>query len=154
MRIKIPSESHDLSPRFYTKPNLLDSAILFYTARGLPKILREGGCGDWVLDPERAREQRYAIVIQNCGPIKSGDNWGKTTQSHGEAFLVGRISDVVPAKDSGRYRVLFDKCAIIEMQNMWPVGLQNPVLYSSLSDREINLASLNFNITLNGGIYE
>jgi hypothetical protein len=138
----------------YTKTNLLDSAILFYTARGLSKILREGGCGDWVLDPEHAREQRFAVVIQNRGPIERGDNWGKTTQSHGEAFLVGQICGVVSAKDSGRYRVLFDKCAIIDMANMWPVGLRNPVLYSSLSAHGIDLASLNFNITLNGGIYE
>jgi hypothetical protein len=62
-------------------------------------------------------------------------HWGNADQEHHHAFLVGRISDVVPAvgQGEGRYLVKFSEYARIDWPNAWP-GLRNPVRYGTLEE--------------------
>lgn len=119
------------------------NAVTVFTARGPAVILREGGTQAWVLDPKRVRLCEFAVCTQNRG---FKDDWGQATEPHQAAFMVGRISEVVPTPEldsQGRWLIRFSEYAEIHIPNAWP-GSRNPVWYTSLEDLGIDPASLTF----------
>lgn len=114
------------------------SAVLVFTERSHKQILEEGGSQAWVLNQERARRCEYLVCTQNT------HKWGDEAKRHGEAFLVGRISDLVPAPDDqDRWLIRISEYARIKISNAWQ-GLRNPVRYTTLEDLGIDLAKLTF----------
>ena len=102
------------------------SAVLVMTARGPERILREGGSQAWVLNPKNAKKHDYLITVQN----RHNGQWGGATEPHGTAFLVGKISDVVPCKEpksQGRYLIQISEYARISVPHKWRGS--NPVRY-------------------------
>ena len=76
----------------------------------------------------------------------------ENTKNHGEGFLVGRISGVVPTlnnKYPDRHMIEFDKFAEIETPVIWE-GKRNPVSYIKTEDFSdnfrVDLDSLDFRI--------
>lgn len=119
------------------------NAIAVFTARGPDRILREGGTQAWVLDPKRARLCEFAVCTQNRG---FKDDWGYATEPHHAAFLIGRISEVVPSperNEDGRWLIRFSEYARVQIPDVWP-GARNPVWYTTLEELGIDPASLTF----------
>jgi hypothetical protein len=71
------------------------TAIVTFTARPVEWILRDGGSGDWRLDPERARHAEFLVCTQN----RHNAEFGAPTAPHGHAFLIGRIAGVGPSRE-------------------------------------------------------
>lgn len=124
-----------------------ENTVCVLTARGIEALLNEGGSQAWVLDARRARKCEYVICIQNTA---LQDDWGTASAAHHEAFIVGRLKDVVAATDpgcEGRWKLTFSEYAEIAAPNAWP-GNRNPVFYtdldSFLTNFGINPSSLKF----------
>jgi hypothetical protein len=120
-----------------------NNAVCVLTARGIERILAEGGSQAWVLDAKRARGCEYVICVQNRG---FEDDWGKVSAPHHTAFLVGRLKDVVRSPEEGcenRWLLTFSEYAEIDVPNAWP-GNRNPVLYMSLEELGLTADELEF----------
>lgn len=119
------------------------SAICVLTARGIEKVLAEGGSQAWVLDPKRARKREYVVCVQNRGFT---DDWGHVSAPHHTAFLVGRLKDVVRSSEKGagnRWLLTFSEYAEVDIADAWP-GFRNPILYTDLESMGIDVNALNF----------
>ena len=120
-----------------------DNVVCVLTARGIEKILAEGGSQAWVLDAKRAKGCEYVVCVQNCGFT---DNWGDVSAPHHTAFIIGRLKDVVRSseEDNGnRWKLTFSEYAEIDVADAWP-GNRNPVLYTNLESLGIDLSELKF----------
>lgn len=116
------------------------SAIAIFTGKATPVVLEAGGSQSWVLDRTKARRSKYAVLYFNEHATWS--NKGYT--GHHEAFLVGRISDIVPSTESpGRYLILFDEYAEVEGLGRWG-GWRNPIRYTTLEELGIDQSKLEF----------
>jgi hypothetical protein len=110
------------------------------TSRDLPRLLDDGGSGNWVLDPTRARQCRYLV----CSWNRLGEHARLGNDlDHKEGFLVATIGGIVPSNEPGRRLIQFDSYAEIRIPNLWP-GLRNPITYTSLGHLKINPAELTF----------
>jgi hypothetical protein len=118
------------------------NAVTVFTGRGPAAILREGGTQAWVLDPKRTRLCEFAVCTQNR---KSKNHQWHPTEPHGAAFLVGRISEVVPSPEDreGRWLIRFSEYARVQIPDVWP-GTRNPVWYTTLEELKIDPAFLTF----------
>ncbi|BEP60028.1 hypothetical protein GmRootV213_05820 [Variovorax sp. V213] len=117
--------------------------VCVLTARGIERILAEGGSQAWVLDAKRARKREYVVCVQNRG---FKDDWGHVSAPHHTAFLVGRLKDVVRSSEEGsegRWILTFSEYAEVDMPDAWP-GFRNPVLYTDLKSLGIDIDSLQF----------
>jgi hypothetical protein len=105
--------------------------LVVLTARGSARLLAEGGTQAWRLKPENVRRVAYCVCVQN----RHHGHWGGADQEHHHAFMVGRISDVVPSPEGRpeRYLVKFSEYTRINHPNAWP-GLRNPVRYATLEE--------------------
>lgn len=119
------------------------SAICVLTARGINRILAEGGSQAWVLDAKRARTSEYVVCVQNHG---FADDWGRVSAPHHSAFLVGRLKDVVASQEEdseNRWILRFSEYAEVDVPDAWP-GFRNPVLYTDLERFGIDVSTLKF----------
>jgi hypothetical protein len=108
--------------------------LVVLTARGPARILDEHGTQAWRLKPENVRRLKFCVCVQN----RHNGHWGGADQEHHHAFMVGRISDVVPSPERPeRYLVEFSEYARIDYPNAWP-GLRNPVRYGTLEEFDIS----------------
>lgn len=121
-----------------------ENTVVVLTARGIEKMLEEGGSQAWVLDAKRARQCEYVLCVQNRGPT---DDWGNATAPHHSAFMVGRLKEVVPSALEDcekRSMLVFSEYAEIDLPNSWP-GHRNPVFYGNLKDLlDLDPSELNF----------
>jgi hypothetical protein len=118
-------------------------AICVLTARGIERILTEGGSQAWALDARRARNCEYVVCVQNRG---FADDWGRVSAPHHTAFLVGRLKDVAPSQEEdseGRWILRFSEYAEVDIPNAWP-GFRNPVNYTNLEHFGIDVTTLLF----------
>lgn len=120
-----------------------ENLICVLTARGVERILAEGGSQAWVLDATRAKGCEYVACIQNCG---FEDDWGNVSAPHHTAFMIGRLKDAVRSteEDCGnRWLLVFSEYAEIDVPNAWP-GYRNPVFYTTLGKFGIDVSALKF----------
>jgi hypothetical protein len=119
----------------------MPTAIVTFTARSKEDIISSAGSQAWVLDRAHARQQAYLVCTRNAySESTEGD------EPHGSAFLVGKISDIVPATDpddAGRWLIKFSEYALVDIPDAWP-GLRNPVHYTTLEKLGIDPAALEF----------
>ena len=127
---------------------MADEAIAVFTARSPQRILREGGSQAWALNAARARKAKYLICVQN--QHNPDRDFSDATEKHGTAFLVAKVSDVIPCPedpDSGRWMICFEEFSKISSPpngpDVWQ-GQRNPVRYTSLADMGLNLDDLKF----------
>lgn len=118
-------------------------ALAIFTAKSISTILADGGTQAWVLDRAHARRCGYAVLCRNTraewAPPKD-----KAPEPHGSAFLVGRISDVVPStEDETRWKVVFDEYAEVSIPDLWK-GWRNPVKYTTLEELGVDIDILDF----------
>ena len=114
-----------------------DEAAVVFTAKSVEHILREGGTSSWRLDRNHARQCVFAVCTRN-----GNADWVEGPEAHHSAFLVGKISEVVPAPDyEGRYLIQFSEFARVNIPDAWK-GDRNPVKYASLEEIGIDPSSL------------
>lgn len=105
-----------------------DNVLSVLTFKSVETLLAVGGTQSWALDRNRAKACKYAVVCRNGNhPDVEG------TEAHGSAFMVGRISDVVPSTESpGRWLVLFSEYALCNVGDQW--SGRNPVRFWTTDD--------------------
>jgi hypothetical protein len=121
------------------------NAIVVFTAKSVERLLAEGGTSSWGLDRNNARQREFAICTRNTrADFTQGDGFPEGHEPHGSAFLVGRISDVVPSPENEeRWLIKFSEYARIALPEAWK-GWRNPVHYTSLEELGIDPAILHF----------
>lgn len=118
-----------------------NSAVCVLTARGVDRMLEEGGSQAWRLDGKRAICCEYVVCVQNR---REPDDWGQATAPDREAFLVGKLSKV-RASDGNpeRHMLEFSEYALISLPDAWN-GNRNPVQYTTLEEMGIDVGKLKF----------
>jgi hypothetical protein len=119
------------------------TAVVTFTARPLEWILKDQGSRDWRLDPERAARAEYLVCTQN----RRNAEFGAPTAPHGAAFLIGRISAVVPSpQDPDRWMIKFSEYTVPDhpIPNIWGKSGHHryPVQYTTLEELGIDLDTL------------
>ena len=109
------------------------------TFKSVSHIVGDGGTQSWVISPQRARRCVYVVCVRHQqGPYKAeGD------EPHKHAFLVGKISDVVPSSETkDRFRVEMSEYAVVEGPQV-PLNSASPTQYfPSLTSIGIDAAAL------------
>jgi hypothetical protein len=100
-------------------------AIVF-TAQSIETILAHGGSCSWRLDRNHARQCAYVVETRNAYA-----NWVEGPEEHQAAFLIGKVSDVIPSPThEDRWLITFSEYAIVNISGVWK-GDRNPVRYST-----------------------
>lgn len=116
-----------------------DIAIAF-TAKSIERILKEGGTSSWRLDRNNARQCAYVVCTRNANA-----DWVEGPETHHAAFLVGRVSDVVPCPDrQDRYLITFSEYALVDVPDVWQKGDRNPIRYATALQVPIDFGKLNW----------
>ena len=106
--------------------------------------MREAGSRAWALNAERARKIPYLVCTQNLH--HPDRDFREASANHGAAFLVGKISDIIPCvidRRPNRWKICISEYAYCNVPDAWG-GYQNPVSYTTLEELGVNLPSLNF----------
>jgi hypothetical protein len=117
------------------------TAIVTFTAQPIDEILAHGGSGDWRLDAGRARYFDYLVCTQN----RRDPGLRTPTAPHRAAFLIGRISEVVPSPERhDRWRIKTSEYVECNLAHTWGRSghLRNPVWYTTLEQLGIGLDTL------------
>jgi hypothetical protein len=72
-------------------PGKKQVAVIF-TAKSIETIRAEGGTSPWRLDRYHARHCPYVVCTCNAHA-----EWVERPEAHHSAFIVGKVSDVVPS---------------------------------------------------------
>jgi len=123
-----------------------DEAIAILTTEGKERIIRHGGTQGWVIDRMVARRKPYVVCVRRAKHADAG-----SLEPDGTAFLVGRISGIVPLAESerregdsvDRWKVVIREYAEVEVPDAW-TGSRNPVRYTTLGMLGIDPAALDF----------
>lgn len=103
-------------------------AIMVNTRDSLDAILSAHGSAAWSLNVERASRAKWLVCARN-DPERG--------EKHGEAFLVGRISQITRRPDEGsgrsRYVIGISEWAPVSHPNAWHGG-QFPLTYGRLEE--------------------
>lgn len=111
--------------------------VAVFTTESMDDVLMQHGTQYWRLNPGRVRSLSYVVCIQNA---RHRDTRG--SYEHSTAFLVGRISGVVPSGEN-RYRIEIGEYAEVDIAGAWS-GDRYPVRYTTLDDLGIDANDLNF----------
>ena len=83
-----------------------NDVLALFTTKSAQACLDVGGTQSWALNPENAKKCRYAVLFRN-----PDSDWGGK-ELHHTAFMIGRISPVVPSTEKpGRWMLTFDEYA-------------------------------------------
>lgn len=116
----------------------MSTAIVVFTAKSVEHMLQDGGTQSWVLDKSNAKHCEYVVCC------RSGLDEVEGPEPKGSAFLVGRVSDVVPSTEHpGRWLVRMSEFARVNLPDVWK-GWRNPVKYIDLAELGIDPADLTF----------
>ncbi|MCP4528564.1 MAG: hypothetical protein GY833_22015 [Aestuariibacter sp.] len=112
--------------------------VSVFSARGIERIIKEGGTQAWVLDPRRAKRADYAVVIQNRSFANEGNDWGGVSAPHKHMFVIGKIKDVIKlpkrhANHAQRYSIQFSEYAEIDLKSFLTAN-RNPVRYTQTDE--------------------
>lgn len=123
-------------------------AVVVFTAKTVETILAEGGTSAWRLHPDHARTRTYAVCTRN-----KFAKWSKGPESHRQAFLVGKVADVVQVPNrEGRYLIQFSEYALIDRPDVWTKGDRNPIKYVDIESLGIDPTKLKWKPMPNTGI--
>jgi hypothetical protein len=109
---------------------MTDNVLQVFTSKSVETMLEVGGTQSWALDRNRAKGCKYVVMCRNAyHPDVEGP------EAHKSAFMVGKITDVVPAtEETGRWLVLFDEYSVINVGYQWEG--RNPVRFYTTDEYE------------------
>lgn len=127
--------------------------IATLTFKQVEHILILGGCPSWLIDPTKAAECKYLICTRNQN-LQSTRGLVIGTEPHGSAFLIGKISDVLPTNERsiprieqyediflGRSNIHISEYALIDIPQLYP-GNRQGFAYMSMADIDLDPDSL------------
>ena len=115
-----------------------NDVIALFTTKSAQACFDAGGTQSWALNPANAKSCRYAVLCRNPDA-----DWGGR-ELHHTAFMIGRISPVVPSTETpGRWMLTFDEYALINKPDVWK-DWRNPVRYTTFAKLGISLAEIKF----------
>jgi len=117
------------------------TAIVVFTATPLPKMLDDRASGEWRLNPDRARQCEFLVCTQK----RHNPDFGVATAPHRAAFLIARISGVIPSPDvADRWLIEFDQYTTCNVPNIWGISghRRYPIWYTTLEELRVDLAAL------------
>ena len=119
----------------------MTNVLQVLTYKSVETVLAVGGTQSWALDRNRAIGCRYAVLCRNAN---SRDTEGN--EAHGSAFMVGKISGVVPSTETpDRWLVLFSEYALVNVGEQWEG--RNPVrFYEASTYEEIDFETLDWKV--------
>lgn len=130
----VPAQTH---PRYWSFTMPQETSLLIFTAQTKEAILAIGGSTAWRLDRNHARHCTYAVLTRNARA-----SWAEGPEPHQSAFMVGKVSDVVPAEGRpGRFMIQFAEYAFVNIPNFWK-GDRNPVRYLDIDELGIDPSTL------------
>ena len=114
------------------------------TFKSADHIVADGGTQSWVLSRKRVLACEYVV----CARHRQGPWKPEGPEAHKHAFLVGKISDVVPSSETpGRWRVEFSEFAIVDGPKL-PLDSASPTQYfPSLESLGIDKTALEWQAT-------
>lgn len=107
------------------------TAVFVMTGDGVDRIFQNGGSQSWVLNPKNAAKHKYLVTVQT----RKVGQWTGATEPHGTAFLIGKISDIVPSAElnaQGRFLIRISEYARIKVSCKWRGS--NPVRYLDIQE--------------------
>jgi len=109
---------------------MVENVLQVFTYKSVETMLEVGGTQSWALDRNRAKGCKYVVMCRNAHhPDVEGP------EAHHSAFMVGKITDVVPSTDNdGRWLVLFDEYSVINVGGQWEG--RNPVRFYTTDEYE------------------
>jgi hypothetical protein len=125
-----------------------NDALIVFTAKSVELIHKQGGTSSWVLSPASMRDVRYVVCTRNTDR-NLDEEIGPCTESHGEAFLVGKVSGLKWEKDRNnrkRYLVQMSEYARVSVPDFWTHD-RNPTRYTdtdTLRERGIDVDKLDW----------
>jgi hypothetical protein len=122
---------------------MANEVAVVFTAKCVERILDEGGTSAWRLDRNHARRCIYAVCTRNAH-----SKWVEGPEAHRAAFLVGKISDVVPCEPTPendespehRFKIKFSEFARVNIPDIW--NNRYPLKYRSVEDLGIDFSTL------------
>lgn len=109
---------------------MTENVLQVLTYKSVQTILETGGTQSWALDRNRAKGCKYAVCCRNANTREAEGN-----EAHGSAFMVGKVSDVVPSTETAdRWLVLFSEYALVNVGDQWEG--RNPVRFYTVEDYE------------------
>src|SRR5687768_7028375 len=116
---------------------MANECAVVFTAKKVERILREGGTCSWRLDRSRARRCEFVVCTRNAYA-----DWVEGPEPHHSAFLIGKISDVVPSPENlERFLIQFGEYALVNIPDVWK-GDRNPVKYDQMTTLGIDPTTL------------
>ena len=104
-----------------------NDVLALFTTKSAQACLDVGGSQSWRLNPAIAKSCRYAVLCRNPDA-----DWGGK-ELHHTAFMIGRISPVVPSTETPRrWMLTFDEYALINKPDVWK-DWRNPVRYTTFA---------------------
>lgn len=108
------------------------SIIGIFTGKDLNIMQKEGGSGYWVVKSHRIKNAKYALFIRN-----RREAWSIKNVSHGQAFMIGKISGCISASDyNGRKIIQISEYSTLpdteQFKNAWKKltdGQRYPISY-------------------------
>ena len=121
-----------------------EQIAVVFTAKSIERITEEGGTAAWRLNRNHARRCSFVVCTRNAHA-----DWVEGPEPHRSAFLIGRVSGVVPCRPTpenaeapnNRFLIQFSEFARIEIPDFWE-GDRNPITYRSLEDLPLDLSTL------------
>ena len=102
---------------------MTENVLQVLTFKSVDTVLSTGGTQSWTLDRNRAKGCKYAVCCRNAHSPDTDGN-----EAHGSAFMVGKVSDVVPSTETeDRWLVLFSEYALVNVGDQWEG--RNPVRF-------------------------
>jgi hypothetical protein len=104
-------------------------------------IEAEGGTGMWRVKPANVHNTDYVVICSRPGYSLVKDLLSIESYS---AFMIGKVSGVMGME--GRYRIMINEVADLDIPKAWEKGTRFPFLYSltpGLEDK-INLETLDW----------
>jgi hypothetical protein len=115
-----------------------NDVLALFTTKSAQDCLDIGGTQSWALNPENAKGCRYAVLCRNPDA-----DFGRK-ELHRTAFMIGRISPVIPSTETpSRWMLTFDQYATIDKPEVWK-DWRNPVRYTTFAKLGISLAEIKF----------
>ncbi|KJS34777.1 MAG: hypothetical protein VR70_17080 [Rhodospirillaceae bacterium BRH_c57] len=110
-----------------------NNAVMVMTAKGLERMLEDGGSHAWVLSPSNAARMDYVVCVQN----RHNGSLDGATEEHGKAFMIGKIDSIkaVGTDDNGNARYMIKMSAYCHIDGpMIDWGGRNPVRYINVME--------------------
>lgn len=123
-----------------------NDALIVFTAKSVEMMLEQGGSSSWVLSPASMRDVKFVVCTRNTDRTID-EELGHRPETHGEAFLVGRVSGLKWEKDKNnrkRYLVQMSEYARVSVPDFWTHD-RNPTRYTdtgTLRERGIDAEEL------------